>query len=142
MALLGAIHSPARGADDAGEVRALIGATWDKPGRKVETNPVVVSGDYAVASWSQGDRGGRALLRRDDTGWSVVLCSGDPLKEAGWLAEAGVPQGDAERIAKDLASAEALIPADRRAKFSLFEGVVSGTGEDHSAAGHDVHSHK
>lgn len=140
MALVCAIHSPAR-ADDASDIRALIGATWDKLDSKVEIDPVAISGEYAVASWSQGAHGGRALLRRGDKGWSVVLCSGDPLKDAGWLAEAGVPRGDAERIANELASAEALIPADRRVKFSLFEGVVSGAGDDHSAARHDAQSH-
>lgn len=132
MAFLCAIQSPARAVNDANEIRALIGATWDKPDSKVEIGPVVISGSYAVASWTQGAHGGRALMRRGDKGWSVMLCSGDPLKESRWLAEAGVPLSDAERIAKDLASAEALIPADRREKFSLFEGVVSMTGGHHS----------
>lgn len=131
MALLCAIPCPASRADDASSIRALIGATWDKPDSKVEIDPVVVSGSYAVASWTQGAHGGRALMRRGDKGWSVVLCSGDPLKEAEWLAEAGVPTGDAERIANDLAAAETLVPQDRRQKFSLFEGVVSGDSGDH-----------
>lgn len=126
MALLCAIHSSPARADDASAIRALISATWDKPDSKVEINPVVVSGSYAVASWTQGAHGGRALMRHGDQGWSVVLCSGDPLKDTGWLVEAGVPTGDAERIASDLAAAEMLVPNDRRQKFSLFEGVVSG----------------
>ena len=131
MALTCAIHSPARGGDDASAIRSLIGATWDKPQSKVEIDPVVISGSYAVASWTQGARGGRVLLQRSDKGWSVVLCSGDPLKESSWLVEAGVPKENAERIAKDLEAAEALSPPDRRHKFSLFEGVVSGDTEHH-----------
>lgn len=142
MALTCAIHFPAHATDDAGAIRAIIGATWDKPDSKVEIDPVVISGAYAVASWSQGAHGGRALMRRGDNGRSVMLYSDDPLKDAGWLAEAGVPQDDALRIAKDFAAAEALIPGDRRTRFSLFEGVVSGAGDDHSAAGHDAHPHK
>ena len=131
MALTCAIHSPARGADDASAIRSLIGATWDKPESKVEIDPVVISGSYAVASWTQGAHGGRALVRRGDEGWSVVLCSGDPLRDAGWLMEAGVPKENAERIAKDLAVAEALVPPERRKNFSLFEGVVSGDSGHH-----------
>ncbi|MCC7252415.1 copper uptake system-associated protein [Hyphomicrobium sp.] len=144
MALCGAIHSPlpALAVDDARAIRALIGATWDRPESKVETDPVVISGDYAVASWTQGQHGGRALLRRDAKGWVVVLCSGDPLREAGWLAEAGVPAENADRIAADLKAAEAVLPAERRAMFSLFEGVVSGDAAGHHAPlDHDHHSH-
>jgi hypothetical protein len=125
--------------DDPHAIRSVIGATWDKPDSKVETDPVVVSGNFAVASWTQGDRGGRALLRRGDGRWSVVLCSGDPLKEAGWLVEAGVPGPDAEQIAAGLAAAEALLPAERRGKFALFEGTVSGEAETHHPAAHHHH---
>lgn len=127
MALCGAIHcscSPAHAAGDAEEIRALIGATWDKPNSKVETDPVVVSGQHAAASWTQSGHGARALLRKSEKGWVVVLCSGDPLTRAAWLLEAGGPPRDAQRIAQDLAAAEAQVSAGRRAQLSLFEGVV------------------
>lgn len=144
MALCGVIHFslPARALNDADQIRALIGKTWDTSESKVETDPVVLSGDFAVASWTQGDRGGRALLRRDAKGWSVVLCSGDPLKDAGRLVEAGVPPSDADRIAKALALSEARAAPGRRARFSLFEGTVSGgDGAHHAPPDHDHHSH-
>lgn len=142
MALPSAIHfsSSASALNDADHIRAVIGTTWDKQDSKVETDPVVISGDYAVASWTQGDHGGRALLRRTDKGWSVVLCSSDPLKDAGWLVEAGLPKANAARIAQDLSAREALVPAERRAKFSLFEGVVSGDSDEHSGPSHHDHS--
>ena len=143
IALFCAIHlcSFAHAGDDAGAIRALIGATWDKPESKVQTDPVVIAGDHAVASWTQGDHGGRALLRRAAGRWTVVLCSGDPLRQAAWLAEAGVPGPDAERIAAQLAAAEALVPTDRRSKFSLFEGTVSGDADAHHPAHHHQHDH-
>lgn len=143
VALSCAIHIlPARAFNDADQIRALIGATWDKPGSKVETEPVVIAGSYAVASWTQGAHGGRALLRRGEAGWTVLLCSGDPLKDAGWLAEAGVPMSDAARIARDLATAEGSVAAERRAKFSLFEGVVQGDSPaHHPTETHHDHSH-
>jgi hypothetical protein len=143
MALLCAIHvaSPAAAHDDAHQIRQLIGATWDKPDGKVETDPVVISGNFAVASWTQGDRGGRALLKRNDKGWSVLLCGGDPLKTSSSLEEAGVPQADALRIAQDLERAEGLVPATRRAQFSLFEGTSGGQAGAHSPSpqSHDAH---
>jgi hypothetical protein len=144
MALSGAIHfaSAAHASGDAEEIRALIGATWDKPDSKVETDPIVVSGRHAVASWTQGVRGGRALLKRDDKGWAVVLCSGDPLTRTAWLVEAGVPEDNALQIAEKLTAAEAQIPTARRAQFSLFDGAVSAAEEPGEAmAPHEPHKH-
>lgn len=136
MASSGAIPSilfpsVAQAADDAGQIRALIGATWDQPDRKVETNPVVVSGSFAIASWTQSDRGGRALLRNEAHAWRVVLCSGDPLTQAEWLVVAGVPEADATVLARRLAEAEAKEAPVRREKFSLFEGTVMGDALEH-----------
>jgi len=143
MALCAIHFSAAALADtDAHAIRSLIGATWDKPEAKVETDPVVVSGDFAVASWTQGGRGGRALLRRVDKGWSVVLCSGDPLKAASSLVEAGVPIIDADRISKDLAEAEAHVAPERRALFALFEGTVPMNGPDDHQSQHKTSDHR
>jgi hypothetical protein len=140
MALIGAVPIvlPAAANDDSGAIRALIGATWDRSDSKVDTDPVVVSGQHAVASWTQGDRGGRALLKRDGKLWKVVLCSGDPLTHASSLIDAGVPKSDADIIAQHLAVEEARAPADRRAKFSLFEGTVMGDAPAH----HLEHDHR
>jgi hypothetical protein len=77
------------------------------------------------------------LLKRKDDKWSVVLCSGDPLKEASSLVEAGINENDAELLSAALAQAEAKIDPKRRAQFSLFGGTVSVEG--HGAAAHDAH---
>lgn len=125
MAPLGAIlfSSPAAaGAED--DIRALIGSTWDKPDAKVETDPVVVEGGHAIADWTQGDRGGRALLREEHGSWRVMLCSGDPLRHASGLVEAGVPEAIALKLAQKLAAAEASTDPKRLALFATFEGVM------------------
>ena len=87
MALAGAIHTaqaePAL--KDAASIRALMASTWDKPDAKLIVDPVVINAGYAVASWTQGNRGGRALLRKNGNHWAVVLCSGDPLRDASVL---------------------------------------------------------
>ena len=89
MALAGAIHAASAQAptEEAIAIRALLTKTWDKPEAKLVADPIVVVDDYAIAGWTQGQRGGRALLRRIGKAWSVVLCSGDPLKHAAALIE-------------------------------------------------------
>jgi len=111
-------------AKDEVSIRHVLMATFDKPEARLVVNPVVVVGVHAVAGWAQGERGGRALLMRHGTEWRITLCAGDGLKQAKVLREAGIPQADADALAKGLATAEAKLPAAQRAKFSTFDGVV------------------
>jgi hypothetical protein len=97
----------------------------------------VIVGAHAIAGWTQGERGGRALLKREDDKWSVVLCSGDPIKEVASLVEAGMNENEARKLSAELAQAEATIDSKRRAQFSLFGGTV--TMDDDSATTHDAH---
>ena len=145
VALLSATFGalPTRASDDIGTIRALISKTWDKPEAKVESDPVVMDGSYAVASWTQGQYGGRALLRKDGETWVVVLCSGDGLKDAKGLTEAGVPARHAEALAIKLSAAEESVPAERRKLFSLFgeQGAPETSSGDADHAGHHKPHH-
>lgn len=124
----------AGGTSGPAHVRAAISATYDKPGAKVQTDPVVIVGDHAVADWIQGRRGGRALLRRNHDKWEIVLCAGEALTHGGTLVQAGVPPSMAQAIEQKLAQAEKGVPASRRQKFDLF-----GTTSDSVAGAHSAH---
>jgi hypothetical protein len=47
--------------EDAG--RDLLHLTFDKPEAKLDVAPVVALAGYAIAGWTQGETGGRALLQ-------------------------------------------------------------------------------
>lgn len=114
----------ADGTADQASIRRVLMTTFDKPEARLSVDPVVVIGDHAVAGWTQGERGGRALLLRHATEWRITLCAGDGLKQAKTLREAGIAPSDADALAKGLAIAEGKLPAAQRAKFSTFDGVV------------------
>jgi hypothetical protein len=99
---------------------------------------VVVAGDYAIADWSQGEMGGRALLRRKQQ-WSLILCAGDGIKSRDALVKAGVPADDAARLEQQLNSAEARLGSDEIAIFSKFEGLVIMDGSADRPHGHSDH---
>lgn len=109
---------------DQAAIRHVLMTTFDKPEARLVVDPVVVVGKHAVAGWSQGERGGRALLMRQGSEWHITLCAGDGLKQAQVLREAGISKADADVMVKDLATAEAKLPAAQRAKFSTFDGIV------------------
>ena len=87
-------------------------ATWDKPEARLEVAPISIEGGHAVAGWIQGDRGGRALLRRDAQGqWLVAACGGDGLKDPKMLAMAGLSASAARSLASKVVQAESAMPA-------------------------------
>jgi len=110
---------------DEGKVREATQDHFGSALAPIEIGPVVVSGDHAVADWTQGDFGGRALFQRDGSGWMLLLCSGDSIRRAANLARAGVPAFNAGRIADQLATAEARMPAERRARLRRFVGTAA-----------------
>ena len=107
---------------DAASIGQLLRGMFDKPGETLSVGPVVVSGDHAIADWSQGDMGGRALLRRKQGVWTVTLCAGDAIKSSEALKTAGVPQPDAIHLAQALASAESSLAPERVAMFAASKG--------------------
>ena len=112
------------GASAADAIVALLRHSFDRPDAPLAVEPVVVNGDDAVAGWIQGDTGGRALLRRKDGAWRIVLCSGDALTKAAFLVEAGIAPPVAEAMAKALLAAESKMAPARTALFAKFDGVV------------------
>ncbi|HTO60255.1 MAG TPA: copper uptake system-associated protein [Bradyrhizobium sp.] len=109
--------------DQAAVVKLLHGM-FDRPGAALLVAPVVVSGSHAVAGWTQGETGGRALLRKKDRDWVLILCAGDGIKSRDGLVKAGVPSADAALLARDMISEEAKLPAQQVAMFSRFEGIM------------------
>jgi hypothetical protein len=137
LAVLAGASAAQAAPDDAAEIRQVISTQFDKPDNPVVIDPVVVEDNDAIAGWTQGERGGRALLRRSEGKWRVVLCGGDALKGADALAPTGIAPKPAAVLAGKLAAAEKKLPPGRRALFSTFEGLMPMTsegGEPH--AGH------
>jgi len=109
---------------DAGAIRHLMMAQFDRPDARLTVEPVTVHGSIAVAGWAQGDMGGRALLRRHGDQWRLVLCSGDALKQAASLRQFGLTAEEADMMAKAVVGGgAALAPAVGR-KSPALEGVM------------------
>jgi hypothetical protein len=105
---------------DEAQIQAVIGKTYDKPNNKVNTTPISIADDFAVADWTQGKRGGRALMKRIDGNWEILACGNDGLKDTKSLVKAGMSEKTASTIVKKLADLEKLEDPRRLAKFNLF----------------------
>jgi hypothetical protein len=137
------ISGPVIAGPDDDAVRHRLNLNFYKPESRLLVDPVVVAGGHAIAGWSQGDMGGRALLRKRDADWEVVLCAGDELKKPETLRKAGIPADQAARLAADVTKAEARLPSERLALFSKFEGLVMVAPQTgHGPHNPSSHGHK
>jgi hypothetical protein len=132
IGLLLALSAPARAADDETAVRRLLIDLFDKPEARLTVDPVVIDEDVAIADWSQGDLGGRALLRRKAGVWEIALCAGDALRQSAALEKLGLAKPRAEALAAALASAEKGLSPALIARMAQFDGMVAVD----SAGGH------
>jgi hypothetical protein len=105
-------------------VASVLHARFDKPGADLIVDPIAIGGAFAVADWTQGAAGGRALLQKGGNGWLLVLCGGDSLRTMQGLIRLGVPQHQAVAIAKELAREEKDVSAERLARMAGFAGEV------------------
>ena len=128
-------------AHDADEhIIYVMKAQFDTPENPLTVEPVTVGGDFAVAGWRQGEKGGRALLRMVDGKWSIHLCSGDGLKDAAVLHQAGIPEDVAKDIAARAAEAESKLDPAILKQFASFVGtIVINEAGGHGHAGHAGH---
>lgn len=126
---------------DAHAIEHLMMATFDKPEARLIVQPITVFEEVAVAGWSQGEMGGRALLRKKHDKWVLTLCSGDALKEAKALQHFGLTAEEAEAMAKAVVEAEAKLDPALVARFASFDGVVmmDEHGNHPPAGGHGGH---
>ncbi len=114
----------------------LIGKTYDQPAKKVETAPISIVNDYALADWVQGEKGGRALLQRKKGEWQILACGGDGFKNVRHLQQTGMPAATAKQLVKQLELAEQTLPPERVKQFGLFDANSAGKPGAASARHH------
>jgi hypothetical protein len=107
------------------KIQELISKTFDKPGLKVKTAPIVIEGKVAIADWAQGQKGGRALLRRKHHDWEIIACGGSSFKDPESIAAIGISKVIATNITAKLKEAEAKLNPQQVKQFDSFDGVVN-----------------
>ena len=111
------------------KIKELISKTFDQPKNPVKTNPIVIEGKVAIADWTQGQKGGRALLKRKHHDWEIIACGGAGLLEPSAISGMGISQKIAQNITSKIKDAEAKLSPQQVKQFDSFEGVLS-TSQD------------
>ena len=111
-------------ASDSDAITAVMKDLWDAPDNPLEVDPIVLSGEYGLAGWTQATRGGRALLHKESGHWSIVVCGGDNLKDSAVLMTTGMDHHTAQSLADGVKKAEASVPEAKLKLFSSFDGLI------------------
>ena len=121
------------------QITSVMKKMFEKPNAPLAVTPISVEGDFAVAGWIQGGRGGRALLQKDKDQWFIAICGGSGLTQADVLKSIGMTNDAAARLSAAVVASEAKLGADRRKLFDGFEGMVkvdqAAGNADHSMHG-------
>ena len=119
------------------DVAKVISRIYDKPNQKVLTSSVAVVDKFAIADWTQGNRGGRALMKNINGQWAITACGADGIKELKNLKDAGIPTKTAEALISKLTQLEKSEDPKRLKMFSLF-----GTKDDPKNKEESHHNHE
>lgn len=111
--------------DDETNITQVMLKQWDKPENPLHVAPIVVAADYAMVGWTQGEKGGRALLHKHHGNWQVLLCGGDALTKTEQLTQAGLETKTANDLIKGFKQQAQQLSSQEIEKMSLFEGVVN-----------------
>lgn len=111
--------------DDETNITQVMLKQWDKPESRLNVAPIVVAADYAIAGWTQGKKGGHALLHKHHGNWQVLLCGGDALTKTEQLTKAGLDAKTANALIKGFKKQAQQLSSQEIEQMSLFEGVVN-----------------
>jgi len=129
-----AIAHPQTEEESRARIQKLISKTFDQPNLKVQITPIVIEGKVAIADWTQGQKGGRALLRRKHADWEIIACGGAGFKDPGSITAAGISREIASNITAKLKTAESSLSAQKIKQLDSFDGVVTmGHGMHHGS---------
>jgi len=102
----------------------VIKMQWDQPQNPVAVPVVAVSELYAVADWTQGARGGRALLKFNEGHWQMLACGDAQIKSVFRLTQMGVAKENAQDIVQQLTFDEVQLSQAQLSVINSFSGVV------------------
>jgi hypothetical protein len=98
-----------------------------------------VAGNAALADWTQGTLGGRALLKRHGDAWRIELCAGDGIKSESALSLTGISLQHARQLVAELNEEERDESAERLQRIASFKGVVHMSSGAHPLPPNGAH---
>ena len=110
-------HDPVMLAEAQAALRDVLGAD-------TTFGPAAFAGNAAVLPWAIAGEAGRAFLRQEAGGWSVILLSGESLRFAATFRVLGMSPRLAAELEASIAAIEADLDGTQRVAHDAFVGTL------------------
>lgn len=110
--------------DRASETLAIAASLRQAVGTDAMIAPIAIAGDFAIAGWSNDTTAARALLRKRDGAWQVLMWSGPSLLLPATANAVGMSATTADTLRKELEAGETALGVGFARRFDAFQGSV------------------
>lgn len=106
------------------QIHSYMQKTWHSAEHPLKLGPAHIAGDLAVADrWHQG-KGGRAVFKRSNKQWQLILCGGAGILQSGLWQHLGLTPSAADDFVRAIGRAEQSVSATDKALLDAFGATI------------------
>ncbi len=117
-------------ATDLAQIHGFMQKTWHSAEHPLKLGPTHISGDFAVADWWHQGKGGRAVFKRSQQHWQLILCGGAGILQSALWQHLGLTPAAADDFVSAMRRAENNLSAPEKALLDAF-GATSKMQSGH-----------
>ena len=110
---------------DLEQIHGYMKRTWHSHEHPLTLGPTQIAGDFAVADWWHQGKGGRAVFKRHNQHWQLILCGGAGILQSALWQQLGMTPAAAADFVRALQHAEQAVSATDKALLDAFGATVN-----------------
>jgi hypothetical protein len=111
-------------ATDLVQIHGFMQKTWHSAEHPLKLGPTHISGDFAVADWWHQGKGGRAVFKRSQQHWQLILCGGAGILQSALWQHLGLTPAAADDFVRAISRAEQSVSASDKALLDAFGATI------------------
>lgn len=109
---------------DLEQIQGFMRKTWHSSEHPLRLGPTHITGDFAVADWWHQGKGGRAVFKRNNQQWQLILCGGAGILQSALWQHLGLTPAAADDFVSTVRRAEHSLSAPEKALLDAFGVTV------------------
>ncbi|WP_051685638.1 copper uptake system-associated protein [Rheinheimera texasensis] len=122
-------HSQSMAGTDLEQIHGFMRKTWHSSEHPLRLGPTHIAGDFAVADWWHQGKGGRAVFKRSNQQWQLILCGGAGILQSTLWQQLGLTPSAAAEVVDALQHAEQSVSVADKALLDAFGATVTMQAE-------------
>lgn len=116
-------------ASDLEQIHGFMRKTWHSSEHPLRLGPSHIAGDFAVADWWHQGKGGRAVFKRSNQQWQLILCGGAGILQSSLWQQLGLTTSAADEFVLAISTAEHSLNVPDKALLNAFGVTVTMQAE-------------